>query len=65
MPHALAAMEAGVLSEWRATIVARETGCSSLADRQAIDEKLFADHAHVDGWGDRRWRQRPRSSPTP
>ncbi|WP_182524408.1 HNH endonuclease signature motif containing protein [Nocardioides dongkuii] len=54
MPHALAAMEAGVLSEWRATLVARETACLSREDRAAVDTRLFADPATAEGWGDRR-----------
>jgi hypothetical protein len=40
MPHTLALMRAGRLTEWRATILARETACLSLADRQAVDERL-------------------------
>src|SRR3712207_151627 len=27
MPHTLAALEQGLISEWRATLLARETGC--------------------------------------
>ena len=29
LPYTLAAMEAGVLSEWRTTVIARETACLS------------------------------------
>jgi hypothetical protein len=54
MPHTLAAMEAGTLSEWRATILARETACLSAEDRRSIDETLLADPAKVESWGDRR-----------
>ena len=54
MPHTLAAMTTGRLSEWRATLVARETACLSVEDRRAADAELFADPAHTDGWGDRR-----------
>lgn len=54
MPHTLAAMEAGLLSEWRATILARETACLSGEDRRSIDDTLLADPATVEGWGDRR-----------
>ncbi|WP_193604942.1 HNH endonuclease signature motif containing protein [Nocardioides dongkuii] len=54
MPCALAAMEAGVLSEWRATLVARETACLSREDRAAVDARLFADPSTAEGWGDRK-----------
>ncbi|MGN6088057.1 MAG: DUF222 domain-containing protein [Actinomycetales bacterium] len=40
MPHTLALMTSGQLSEWRATILARETACLELADRQAVDVAL-------------------------
>jgi hypothetical protein len=54
MPHTLAAMESGRLSEWRATLVARETACLTVDDRRRVDAELFADPARADGWGDRR-----------
>ena len=34
MPHTLAALSAGRLSEWRATLLVRETACLSVADRR-------------------------------
>ncbi|MDP3894192.1 DUF222 domain-containing protein, partial [Nocardioides sp.] len=43
MPHTLALMRDGRLNEWRATILARETACLSLADRRTVDERLCAD----------------------
>ena len=54
MPHTLAAMRAGWCSEWRATLVARETACLSLEDRRRVDAELMADPATTEGWGDRR-----------
>ena len=54
MPHTLAAMESGRLSEWRATLVARETACLTLEDRRRVDAELFADPARTETWGDRR-----------
>ena len=54
LPHTLAAMRAGWCTEWRATLVARETACLSLADRRRVDAELMADPATTDGWGDRR-----------
>jgi 5-methylcytosine-specific restriction endonuclease McrA len=57
MPHTLTAMATG-LSEWRATLIARETTCLSPADRAAVDQQLCAplpDGTHrFDTWGDRR-----------
>ena len=40
MPHTLAALEAGLTSEWRATIVVRETACLSAEHRGLVDEEL-------------------------
>lgn len=40
MPHTLAALTAGEISEWRATLVARETGCLSREDRRVVDARL-------------------------
>jgi hypothetical protein len=54
LPHTLTAMEAGRLSEWRATLVARETACLTVEDRRRVDAELFADPARTEGWGDRR-----------
>ncbi|GAW51345.1 MULTISPECIES: HNH endonuclease [unclassified Nocardioides] len=57
LPHTRAAMTTG-LSEWRATLIARETACLSAADRAIVDEQLCAplpDGTHrYDTWGDRR-----------
>jgi uncharacterized protein DUF222 len=54
MPHTLAALEQGVLSEWRASLLVRETICLSREHRQLIDAELCADPSVLDGWGDRR-----------
>ncbi len=40
LPHTLAALSAGELSEWRATIIAQATGMLSAEDRQAVDARL-------------------------
>ena len=40
MPGTMAALRAGAISEWRATIVARETACLSREDRRAADDEL-------------------------
>ncbi|MGX5717446.1 HNH endonuclease [Arthrobacter sp. MAHUQ-56] len=57
MPHTFAAFRSGSLSEWRATLVVRETICLSAGDRAAVDEELAA-HAGtlegaLDGAGDK------------
>jgi hypothetical protein len=54
MPHTLAALERGVISEWRATLLARETLFLSREHRERIDTQLCADPSVLDGWGDRR-----------
>ena len=53
MPRTLALMTAGRLSEWRATLLVRETACLNASDRQKIDTELCADAATLDGLGDR------------
>ncbi|MDQ6755102.1 MAG: HNH endonuclease, partial [Actinomycetota bacterium] len=52
MPHTLAALSAGVLNEWRATLVVRETACLSAEDRRAVDAELAADTGTLNGAGD-------------
>lgn len=49
MPATLAAMESGRLSEWRATLVARETSCLTVEDRRRVDAELFADPTRTEG----------------
>ena len=52
MPHTLAALEAGVLSEWRATLIVRESACLAVQDRRALDAELCGDPAGLAGKGD-------------
>lgn len=54
MPHTLAALENGLLSEWRATLIVRESACLSVEDRRALDAELCGDPANLDGMGDAR-----------
>ena len=54
MPHTLAALEAGQLNEWHATLLVRETAGLSAEDRAAVDAELAADTGTFDGAGDRR-----------
>ncbi len=52
MPHTLAALEAGALSEWRATIVVRESACLDVDDRRRLDAELCSETSGLDGVGD-------------
>jgi hypothetical protein len=54
MPHTLAALEAGALSEWRATLIVRESACLTVEDRRALDAELCADRSSLEGRGDAR-----------
>jgi len=54
MPHTLAALECGALSEWRATLIVRESACLDVDDRRALDAELCADPAGLEGMGDAR-----------
>jgi hypothetical protein len=54
MPHTLAALSAGWLSEWRATLLVRETACLSPEHRAAVDEELCRHPDRLDGLGDAR-----------
>ncbi|MGB3356171.1 MAG: DUF222 domain-containing protein [Mycobacterium sp.] len=54
MPHTLAALEAGVLSEWRATLIVRESACLSVEHRRELDAELCADMSRLVGWGNNR-----------
>lgn len=51
MPHTLAALECGALSEWRATLIVRESACLDVEDRRALDAELCADLASLTGLG--------------
>lgn len=53
MPHTLARLRDGSLNEFRATILARETGCLSAGQRAFVDEELCADPRALEGVGTR------------
>ncbi|MGU3292834.1 DUF222 domain-containing protein [Williamsia sp. M5A3_1d] len=53
MPHTRAALAAGVLTEWRATILVRETAHLTPRDRGEIDQRICADTSKLEGVGDR------------
>jgi hypothetical protein len=53
MPHTLAALEAGALSEWRATLIVKESACLSIEDRGKLDVRMCADQSALAGKGDK------------
>jgi hypothetical protein len=52
LPHTLAAFRAGRVTEWRATLVARETACLSLDDRRTVDAELAGNPERFEAMGD-------------
>ncbi len=54
MPYTLAALQCGALSEWRATLIARESACLDVEDRRRLDAELCADIRNLEGKGDKR-----------
>ncbi|MGH3445774.1 MAG: DUF222 domain-containing protein, partial [Nocardioidaceae bacterium] len=55
MPYTLAGLTSGWLSEWRATLLARETACLSAEDRRVVDAELAGRLAgELEKWGDAR-----------
>ena len=54
MPHTLAALAAGLLSEWRATLIVRESACLTVEDRATLDARMCANQSALEGKGDRR-----------
>ncbi len=53
LPCTLAALRAGLVSEWRATLVARETACLSRQHRAEIDRELGSHPKTWARWGER------------
>ena len=60
MPHTLAALRAGSISEWKAILLARETACLCLGDRRRIDRDLAGDAEAIERMGDRELADRAR-----
>jgi Domain of unknown function (DUF222) len=54
MPHTIAALERGLLSEWRATLIVRESACLDVEDRRTLDAEFCGDVSNLDGMGDAR-----------
>ncbi|MEE6286136.1 DUF222 domain-containing protein [Georgenia sp. MJ173] len=53
MPHTYAALRRGLINEWRAALLVRESACLSRDDRRAFDAEIATDAAALDGVGDR------------
>ncbi len=53
LPHTWTAWRTGRITEWKATLLARETACLSLADRLAIDAEVAGDAARLEAMGPR------------
>ncbi|HYO40183.1 MAG TPA: HNH endonuclease [Nocardioidaceae bacterium] len=53
MPYTADALSRGRITEWRATILARETACLSRADRATVDAEVAAIPGGLEALGDR------------
>ncbi|MDX6374996.1 MAG: hypothetical protein QOD98_3984 [Nocardioidaceae bacterium] len=53
MPCTLRAFRAGRITEWRATLLARETACLSRDDRAEVDRRVAGDLDALEAMGDR------------
>ncbi|MCC9204408.1 HNH endonuclease [Arthrobacter sp. zg-Y769] len=62
MPCTLQALTRGKISEWRATLLVRETACLSLEDRRRVDEEVAGDPDMLETLGDRQIISRARGA---
>jgi hypothetical protein len=53
LPHTWSAWRAGRITEWRATLIARETACLSRDNRAAVDAAVAGDPHRLEMMGDR------------
>jgi hypothetical protein len=53
LPHTWAAWRAGRITEWKATLVARETACLTREDRAAVDAAVAGDPERLELMGER------------
>ncbi len=54
MPLTLKALTAGKVSEWRATLLVRETACLTAENRAVVDHDISSDQDYLQGLSDRR-----------
>jgi hypothetical protein len=52
LPHTMTVFRSGGITEWKATLVARETACLRLEDRLAVDAELSANPERITAMGD-------------
>ncbi|MCC9204887.1 HNH endonuclease [Arthrobacter sp. zg-Y769] len=62
MPCTLHALSQGKISEWRATLLVRETACLSIEDRQLVDREVAGDPELLETLGDRQIISRARTA---
>ncbi len=53
LPHTWVAWRAGRITEWKATLIARETACLTREDRAAVDAAVAGDPGRLERMGDR------------
>ena len=53
LPCTRAAFRAGRITEWRATLIARETACLALHDRLVVDRAIAGDPEAIEAYSDR------------
>ena len=53
MRHTASALRGGMITEWRAMVLARETACLSLEERRVVDRRLAGDADRLEAMGDR------------
>jgi hypothetical protein len=51
LPRTMAAFREGRITEWMATVMARETACLSLEDRKVVDAELAGDPSAIEAMG--------------
>jgi len=54
MPCTLQALSCGAISEWRATLIVRESAGLTVEHRRQLDAELCSDLSRLQGWGDKR-----------
>ena len=62
MPCTFDALSRGKISEWRATLLVRETACLSVEDRQRVDLEVAGDPELLETLGDRQLISRARGA---
>ena len=62
MPCTLQALAQGKISEWRATLLVRETACLSVEDRRRVDKEVAGDPDVLETLGDRQIISRSRGA---